>query len=139
MLKAKEFSDDKFPYAMFISKDFEHFDVFLHGETSQKLIATNYINNAPLDKMSMEKYDNGWTFKEYGPALDVPMKNVREENRGEYQGEAQRKTKEGQTFSTPERFLCIFLVFSVMFELVYCCVSELLIKLRNVMYCNLFY
>lgn len=95
MLKAKGFSNYKFPYAMFISQDLEHFDVFLHGETSQKLIATNYINNAPLDRMSMEEYDNGWTFQEYGPALDVSMKNVREENRGEYQGEAQRKTKEG--------------------------------------------
>jgi len=54
---------------MFISKDLEHFDVFLDGETSQKLICTNYINNVPLDKMSTEKYDNGWVLRKMVPHL----------------------------------------------------------------------
>ena len=60
MLKSIRLTDYKFPYAIFISKLIDYFEVDTYGERNETIGAVNEIDRSTLTKMGFQKEENGW-------------------------------------------------------------------------------
>jgi len=65
MLKFKWLTDYKFPYAIFVSKLIDCFEVDTKYERNETIKAASEIDNSTLIKMGFHKEDNTWVFRRH--------------------------------------------------------------------------
>jgi len=63
MLKSTRLPDYRFPYAIFVSKLIDYFEVDTTNERNDTIKAASEIDNSTLMKMGFHKEDDGWIFR----------------------------------------------------------------------------
>jgi len=63
MLKSKRLTDYRFPYAIFVSKLIDYFEIDTTDERNETIKAVSEIDNATLAKMGFQKEENAWVYR----------------------------------------------------------------------------
>ena len=63
MLKSTRLPDYRFPYAIFVSKLIDYFEVDTANERNDTIKAASEIDNSTLLKMGFQKEEDGWIFR----------------------------------------------------------------------------
>jgi len=63
MLKSKSLTNYKFPYAIFVSKLIDYFEVNTTNERNETIKVAIEIDNATLTKMGFQKQENAWVHR----------------------------------------------------------------------------
>ena len=63
MLKSSRLPDYRFPYAIFVLKLIDYFEVDTTNERNDTIKATGEIDNSTLLKMGFQKKDDSWVFR----------------------------------------------------------------------------
>jgi len=64
MLESKRLTDYKFPYAIFISKLIDYFEVDTSDERNETIKSVNEIDCSTLSKMGFQKKENVWVYRQ---------------------------------------------------------------------------